>query len=48
LEPAEHCDAYVEDLNTPDSWWVSIILYQLVLSRNCIDIDAILGQNYET
>jgi hypothetical protein len=20
LEPAEHCDAYVEDLNTPDSW----------------------------
>jgi hypothetical protein len=22
LEPAEHCDAYVEDLSTPDRWWV--------------------------
>ena len=22
LEPAEKCDAYVEDLNTPDRWWV--------------------------
>jgi hypothetical protein len=21
LEPAEHCDAYVEDLSTPDRWW---------------------------
>lgn len=20
LEPAEHCEAYVEDLSTPDSW----------------------------
>lgn len=20
LEPAEHCDAYVEDLSTPDRW----------------------------
>ena len=25
LEPAEHCEAYVEDLSTPDRWWVSII-----------------------
>ena len=22
LEPAEKCEAYVEDLNTPDRWWV--------------------------
>jgi hypothetical protein len=29
LEPAEKCDAYVEDLNTPDRWWFSSILYQI-------------------
>ena len=22
LEGSEHCEAYVEDLSTPDSWWV--------------------------
>lgn len=27
LEPAEKCDAYVEDLSTPDSWWFSALLY---------------------
>jgi hypothetical protein len=21
LEPAEKCDAYIEDLSTPDRWW---------------------------
>ena len=21
LEPAERCEAYVEDLSTPDRWW---------------------------
>jgi hypothetical protein len=21
LEPAEKCDAYVEDLSVPDRWW---------------------------
>ena len=24
LEGSEYCEAYVEDLSTPDSWWVSI------------------------
>ena len=23
LEGSEHCEAYVEDLSTPDRWWVS-------------------------
>ena len=23
LEPAENCEAYVEDLSTPDRWWLS-------------------------
>ena len=24
LEGSEYCEAYVEDLSTPDSWWVGI------------------------
>ena len=29
LEPAEKCDAYVEDLSVPDRWWFGVILYQI-------------------
>ena len=29
LEGAEKCDAYVEDLNTPDRWWFGSILYNI-------------------
>ena len=48
LEPAEHCEAYVEDLSTPDRWWFESKIGEKVLSQNCIDIGGILGQNYET
>ena len=24
LEPAEHCEAYVESLSTPDRWWFRV------------------------
>ena len=52
LEPAEKCDAYVEDLNAPDRWWVSIILYQLVrFSFDSITppkYPQLCYQNYET
>ena len=29
LEPAEKCDAYVEDLSTPDRWWFGSVLCQI-------------------
>ena len=29
LEPAEKCDAYVEDLSTPDRWWFGSNLYHI-------------------
>ena len=24
LDGSEHCEAYVEDLSTPDTWWVML------------------------
>lgn len=29
LEGAEKCDAYVEDLSTPDRWWFGSNLYHI-------------------
>ena len=35
LEPAEKVSAYVEDLSTPDRWWVGSILYQIGVFLLC-------------
>ena len=45
LEPAEKCEAYVEDLSLPDRWWFSAVSFDSITPHK---YPQLCYQNYET